>query len=88
MIPSVVFACLWVLAATIVAFLPMRRQFAPGLVLLIAAPVLIVWLAADFNIWIGFAAAFAFVSMFRKPLHYLAKRAIEKVAPDREGRRP
>ena len=33
--------CLWVVAAAGVSFLPMRAQFAPGLALLIAAPVLI-----------------------------------------------
>ena len=34
MAAPLILACLWVLAATVVAFLPMRRQFAPGLALL------------------------------------------------------
>ncbi|MGB5837644.1 MAG: DUF2484 family protein, partial [Albidovulum sp.] len=48
--------CLWVLAATLVAFLPMRRQFAPGLALLIVAPAIIIWLTSAINVWVGLAA--------------------------------
>lgn len=82
----IVLACLWVLAATITAFLPMRRQFAPGLALLIAAPVLIVWLAVETNVWIGLAAFAGFVSMFRNPLRYLVKMALGKAGRnDSEG---
>lgn len=74
----IVLACLWVLAATVVAFLPMHRQIAPGLVLLIAAPVLIVWLGVATNPWIGLAALAGFLSMFRNPLRYLVKKAMGK----------
>lgn len=77
--------CLWVLAATIVALLPIRWQFAPGLVLLILAPVLIVWLALAYGLWMGAAALVAFLSMFRRPLIYLAKRALGQ-NPARPGR--
>ncbi|MBC7141033.1 MAG: DUF2484 family protein [Rhodobacteraceae bacterium] len=80
-------ACLWVLAATVTAFLPMRRQFAPGLVLLIAAPVLIVWLGVATNVWIGLAAFAGFVSMFRNPLLYLMKKAIGKARPEQTRRK-
>jgi len=69
-------ACLWVLAATIVALLPMRRQFAPGLVLLILAPVLMVWLSFAYGLWAGAVGLVAFLSMFRRPLIYLVKRAL------------
>ena len=66
----ILLAILWVFAATCVAMLPMRLQFPPGVLLLIAAPVLIVWLGHDYG-WIASAGALAaFVSMFRNPLRY------------------
>lgn len=72
---SVVACCLWVLAATVTAFLPMRRQYIPGVTLLVLAPVLILWLGYDFGwLWSGLAFA-GFVSMFRNPLKYLWARA-------------
>ncbi len=67
---SVVFAALWVISATIVALLPMRMQFPPGVVLLICAPVLVIWLGRDFGLIIATLAIAAFVSMFRKPLRF------------------
>ncbi|MCU9849627.1 DUF2484 family protein [Defluviimonas sp. WL0024] len=85
---AVPLACLWVLVATGVAFLPMRYQILPGLLLLVAAATLVVWLAADTSPWIAVAALVAVVSMFRKPLRYLLKRIMERVAPDGEGREP
>ena len=71
---SMILGCLWVLAATIVAMFPMRRQYAPGILLLIAAPVLIGVIFWEHGVWLGLAALFAFVSMFRNPLRYLWKR--------------
>ena len=65
----------WVLAATGVAMLPMRHQYVPGLILLLAAPVLIVWIGIDVAWWAAVLALFAFVSMFRNPLRYLWARA-------------
>lgn len=71
---SLVAGCLWVMAATATALLPMKYQFKPGLTLLILAPVLIVWLSVDYGWWIGVLASLAFVSMFRRPLiHLLGK---------------
>ncbi|SLN39839.1 DUF2484 family protein [Roseisalinus antarcticus] len=67
---------LWVLAATATAFLPMRRQYVPGLTLLALAPVLIGWLTWQHGWWIGGFALFAFLSMFRNPLRYLIRRAL------------
>lgn len=68
-------ACLWVLAATATAFLPMRYQIVPGLALLIAAPILIVWIGLDHGwLWAGLGLL-AFVSMFRRPLAALIRRA-------------
>ena len=68
-------ACLWVLAAAVTAMLPMRRQYIPGLTLLLLAPVLIGWLFVAHGPWVGLAAALGFVSMFRNPLRYLLARA-------------
>lgn len=71
-----VLGCLWVVAAAGVSMLPMRRQYAPGLALLVAAPVLIIWIGMVHGWFLAGFGAFAFVSMFRKPLWYLARRAM------------
>lgn len=63
---------LWVLAATVVALLPMRFQFAPGFILLLMAPVLITRLGQEYGWIAAIAALAAFLSMFRKPLAYYA----------------
>ncbi len=68
-------SCLWVLAATLVALLPMRHQYIPGVTLLIAAPALIVWIGAEVGIWAGVLAALGFISMFRNPLRYFWAKA-------------
>lgn len=70
-----ILACLWVLVATAVAFLPMRYQFPPGLALLLAAPVLLAWMAVEHGWPLALIGCLGFVSMFRRPLTYLAKRA-------------
>jgi Protein of unknown function (DUF2484) len=73
--------CLWVLAATATAMLPMRRQMVPGLALLAAAPVLLVWIGYVHG-WLWLAIGlFAFLSMFRNPLLYFLRRAMGKPAP-------
>lgn len=73
---ALITACLWVLAAAVTAMLPMRRQYAPGLTLLIAAPFLIGWLAWTHGVGFGIVAVLAFLSMFRNPLIYFAKKAM------------
>ena len=71
-----ILGCLWVIAATWVALLPMRWQFPPGIALLVAAPVLLVWIGWEHGwIWLGFGL-FAFVSMFRYPLRYFLFKAL------------
>lgn len=70
----VTLAALWALAATCVAFLPMRRQYAPGLVLLAAAPLLIGWLWSAHGWIAGLAALAGFLSMFRNPLRYFWRK--------------
>lgn len=71
---SALIACFWVLAATVTALLPMRRQYVPGITLLGLAPVLIIWLGYDFGWGWSVAAVLAFASMFRNPLRYIFAR--------------
>jgi hypothetical protein len=79
--PALVAGCLWVVASAVTAMLPMRWQMAPGIVLLVAAPVLILWIGASHGwVWAAFGL-FAFVSMFRNPLRYFALRALGRPAP-------
>lgn len=81
MSPSLIAGCLWVLAAACTAMLPMRRQMAPGLALLVAAPLLILWIGASTAWWAAGLALLAFLSMFRRPLAALLRWAL-----GREGR--
>lgn len=67
-------AALWVLAAAVVAMLPMRLQYIPGVSLMLAAPVLIYLLGQEFGWIAGVAAVAAFVSMFRNPLRYFWRK--------------
>ncbi|NNE78657.1 MAG: DUF2484 family protein [Silicimonas sp.] len=76
---SMIAGCLWVVLATIVAMLPMRAQYPPGIALLLAAPVLLGWLALDHGPWVFAAGFLAFLSMFRRPLWYLGRRAFAGV---------
>lgn len=71
-----ILGCVWVLAAALTAMLPMRGQVWPGSVLLLAAPVLLVWIGIAHGwIWVALGLA-AFASMFRNPLIYLVRRAM------------
>ena len=71
-----IFAGLWVIAGTLVAFLPMRLQFPPGICLLLAAPCLLIWIGFEHGALFATAGALAFVSMFRRPLGYFVRRAM------------
>lgn len=63
-----ILACLWVVAGAAVAMLPMRLQYLPGGLLLLAAPFLIVWIGIEYGwLWV-LVAVFALLSMFRRPL--------------------
>ena len=64
----------WVPVGAITAMLPMRHQGWTGLLLLLAAPVLIWLIGRDYGAWVALVAVFAFVSMFRHPLKYNWKR--------------
>lgn len=72
--------CLWVVVAALVAALPMRRQFAPGLALLIAAPGLILWIGLVHGWLLAAVGSFALLSMFRRPLIYFTRRALGRPA--------
>ncbi|MFG6560012.1 DUF2484 family protein [Sulfitobacter sp. 1A15299] len=65
---------LWVFAAVTVAMLPMRSQYLPGVVLLIAAPVLVVAIGVTQSWAYALLALLAVLSMFRNPLRYLWAR--------------
>jgi hypothetical protein len=71
---AIIIGALWVVASAIVAFLPMKHQYVPGIMLLVLAPVLIIWLAFVYGLLVGAVALFAFVSMFRNPLIYIYRR--------------
>jgi len=75
MTPSIIIAILWVLASTATAMLPMKRQYVPGVALLVAAPFLIIWLGYENGWWLSVVAGLGFVSMFRNPLRYLLAKA-------------
>jgi len=72
----IVLAFLWVIAATVVAFLPMRLQFVFGFLLVVSGFVLMIWLSVAVSPWVGLVALASFGSMFRKPLGHLAKRVL------------
>jgi len=64
----------WVFASVATAMLPMRKQYIPGIALLIAAPVLIVMAGMQYGWIYALLALAAFISMFRNPLRYIAAR--------------
>lgn len=71
---SLIAAAVWVLAATVTAFLPYRRQFPPGIVLLILAPLILIWIGWEHGwLWLFIGLA-GFASMFRNPLIYFWRR--------------
>ena len=71
---SIILAALWVCASTAVAMLPMQRQYVPGLTLMIAAPVLIVFVGYQHGVLAAFAALAAFASIYRDPLRYFWRK--------------
>jgi len=65
MTPSLIAACLWVVAATLLAFLPVRRQILPGTLLGLAGLGIVVWIGWE-NGWVWtLIALLAFASLFR-----------------------
>lgn len=77
-----ILGALWVVASALVAMLPMRRQMLPGVLLLAAAPLLLIWIGIAHGwLWTAFGL-FAFLSMFRNPLIYFGRRALGLPNPD------
>lgn len=72
---------LWIIAAALSALLAMRHQMVPGLVLILAAPVLLAWIGREHGFWWLAFGLFAFLSMFRKPLIHFARKALGLPAP-------
>jgi len=60
----------WVFASAVVAMLPMRRQYVPGVALLLAAPLLIVMIGMQIGWLAAVLGLAAFISMFRNPLRF------------------
>lgn len=71
---SLILAVSWVIASTIVAFLPMRQQYLPGGLLMLSAPLLIIYMGYELG-WIASVVALAaFVSMYRNPLRHFWRK--------------
>ncbi len=88
---SLILASIWAIATTIVAMLPMRRQFLPGAALLFSAPVLLVFIGYQHGFWITLLGLLAFASMFRNPLIYLGRKALglpARLPKELENRKP
>jgi len=75
---SLILACIWAIAAAITAMLPMRRQYFPGLTLLVSTVPLLIFLGFQHGFWVSALGFAAFLSMFRNPLIYLYKKALGK----------
>lgn len=78
---SLTLAAIWAVLSAFVAMMPMRRQFGPGIFLLLSAPVLIGFIGYQHGYWIAALGLAAFLSMFRNPLIYLTRKAMGKPAP-------
>ena len=71
---SIILAVVWVIASTIVAFLPMRRQYLPGGTLMLSAPLIILFIGYQHGwLWI-LPAVLGFMSMYRNPLRYFWRK--------------
>ncbi|MBW4960482.1 DUF2484 family protein [Sulfitobacter sp. CW3] len=62
---------IWVFLSATVATLPLRMQFIPGAILLVAGPVLIIVIGFEVGFVFSVIALAAYVSMFRNPLLFL-----------------
>ena len=76
-------ACLWVLAAALVAVLPMRLQYLPGLALLLLAVPLLVALARAHGALPVALFLFAVLSMFRRPLWGIGRHLLRRARSSR-----
>lgn len=69
-----ILACLWVVACSLTAMLPMKYQYAPGLALLLSGPVLLYFIAMEHGVPLTLLGVFAILSLFRRPLWHLARK--------------
>ncbi|MHC9234157.1 DUF2484 family protein [Pseudooceanicola sp. 502str34] len=69
-----ILACFWVLAAALVALLPMRLQRWPGLGLILGALAILVLIGRAHGVGMALVALIAVLSVFRRPLFYLMSR--------------
>ncbi|SFJ17963.1 DUF2484 family protein [Celeribacter neptunius] len=65
---------IWALATMALAPLPIRYQILPGLALLLALPVILIWVGRSYGPWPVLVGCVAAVSLFRKPLGALWRR--------------
>jgi hypothetical protein len=72
---SLMSGAVYVLCAAVVAMLPIRRQYWPAGIMLLAAPLLLAFIGYQHG-WFWFVLGMlAFLSMFRNPLRYLWKKS-------------
>lgn len=82
---SLTLASVWVLVAAAVAMLPMRWQYAPGLLLLVLALPLAVMVGREVGWPWVVAVLLAVVSMYRRPLAGLARHVGRLMSPGGSG---
>ncbi len=75
---SLTLACIWVLVATILAVLPMRFQYVPGIALLILAVPLLIFIGMQHGVWFVLLVLAGILSMFRNPLFYFSRRLFHR----------
>lgn len=80
---SLLLACIWAILATVVALLPMRFQYRPGLLLFLAAPCLMIFIGVEHGAWVAGLACLGFVSMFRHPLRYFWRKFTGQLEADK-----
>jgi len=72
---SLILACVWAVIAAFTAMLPMRKQYIPGIPLLIAIPFLLAFLGYQHGPWPVLLVTAGIASMMRNPLIYFYRRA-------------
>lgn len=74
MTPSLLFACLWALFATIVALAPRRIHWPAAWVLIGLGVPLLGWVTLENGPWVGLLVLAGGVSVLRWPVVYLLRR--------------
>jgi len=85
MTTSLVLACVWIVAANVMAMLPSKRSHWPQAYALIAVGIpLLGYITYENGPWWGLAALFAGASILRWPVRFLAARIRERAAPKKQ----